>query len=51
MSLYTLLRNAYDPLTQRYVLSEEMADLDAALDENLCWHTGYKPILDSAKNC
>jgi len=50
MSLYALLRNAYDPLAQRYVLSEEMVELEGALDGNLCRCTGYKPILDAAKS-
>jgi len=50
MSLYALLRNAYDPLTQRYVLSEKMVELEGALDGNLCRCTGYKPILDAAKS-
>ena len=50
MSLYALLRNAYDPLTQRYVLSEEMVELEGALDGNLCRCTGYKIILDAAKS-
>ncbi|PWW71580.1 xanthine dehydrogenase [Tuber magnatum] len=50
MSLYALLRNAYDPLTRRYVLSEEMVELEGALDGNLCRCTGYKPILGAAKS-
>ena len=50
MSLYTLLQDAYHPLTKRYVLSEEMVDLEGALDGNLCRCTGYKPILDAAKS-
>ena len=44
MSVYALLQNAYDPLTQRYVLSEEMVELEAALDGNPYRCTGYKPI-------
>ncbi|KAG0132095.1 molybdopterin binding aldehyde oxidase/xanthine dehydrogenase [Tuber indicum] len=50
MSLYALLRNAYDPLTRRYVLTEEMVEMEGALDGNLCRCTGYKPILDAAKS-
>lgn len=50
MSLYALLRNAYDPVTKAYRLSEEMIELEGALDGNLCRCTGYKPILDAAKS-
>lgn len=50
MSLYALLRNAYDPETRTYRLSEEMVELEGALDGNLCRCTGYKPILDAAKS-
>lgn len=50
MSLYALLRNAYDPATKTYRLSEEMIELEGALDGNLCRCTGYKPILDAAKS-
>ncbi|RPB08102.1 hypothetical protein P167DRAFT_494625 [Morchella conica CCBAS932] len=50
MSLYALLRNAYDPETRTYRLSEEMIELEGALDGNLCRCTGYKPILDAAKS-
>ena len=49
MSLYALLRNAYDSLTQAYVLSEKMVELEDALDANLSRCTRYKPIFDAAK--
>lgn len=50
MCLYALLRNAYDPATKRYRLTEGMVELEGALDGNLCRCTGYKPILDAAKS-
>ncbi|RPA93268.1 xanthine dehydrogenase [Choiromyces venosus 120613-1] len=50
MSLYALLRSSYDPVTRRYVLSEEMVELKGALEGNLCRCTGYKPILDAVKS-
>jgi xanthine dehydrogenase/oxidase len=49
MSLYAVLRNAYDPETKVYKLTREMVELEGALDGNLCRCTGYKPILDAAK--
>jgi xanthine dehydrogenase/oxidase len=49
MSLYAVLRNAYDPETRIYRLSREMVELEGALDGNLCRCTGYKPILEAAK--
>lgn len=50
MCLYALLRNAYNPATKRYRLTEGMVELEGALDGNLCRCTGYKPILDAAKS-
>lgn len=50
MSLYALLRNAYDPDTKTYRLTEEMVEMEGALDGNLCRCTGYKPILEAAKS-
>jgi xanthine dehydrogenase/oxidase len=49
MSLYAVLRNAYDPETRVYRLSREMVELEGALDGNLCRCTGYKPILEAAR--
>lgn len=50
MCLYALLRNAYNPATKTYRLTEGMVELEGALDGNLCRCTGYKPILDAAKS-
>jgi xanthine dehydrogenase/oxidase len=49
MSLYALLRNAYDPLTEKYRLAAEEVELKGALDGNLCRCTGYKTILEAAR--
>ncbi|PWY69068.1 xanthine dehydrogenase [Aspergillus heteromorphus CBS 117.55] len=49
MSLYALIRNAYDPTTDRFHLSEEDIEMKGHLDGNLCRCTGYKPILQAAK--
>jgi xanthine dehydrogenase/oxidase len=49
MSLYALIRNAYDPRTKCYHLSESDIELEGHLDGNLCRCTGYKPILKAAK--
>jgi xanthine dehydrogenase/oxidase len=49
MSLYALVRNAYDPVTKCFHLSESDIELEGHLDGNLCRCTGYKPILKAAK--
>lgn len=49
MSLYALIRNAYDPSTKCFHLSESDIELEGHLDGNLCRCTGYKPILKAAK--
>lgn len=49
MSLYALVRNAWDPETGVFRLSERDIELEGALDGNLCRCTGYKTILEAAK--
>ncbi|KPI38037.1 Xanthine dehydrogenase [Cyphellophora attinorum] len=49
MSLYALVRNAYDPVSQVFDLSAEQIEMEGVLDGNLCRCTGYKPILQAAK--
>lgn len=49
MSLYALVRNAYDPETGEFRLSERDIELEGHLDGNLCRCTGYKPILNAAR--
>lgn len=49
MSLYAVIRNAYDPTTNSFDLSEEEIEMKGHLDGNLCRCTGYKPILQIAK--
>ncbi|KAF2682324.1 hypothetical protein K458DRAFT_432835 [Lentithecium fluviatile CBS 122367] len=49
MSLYAMVRNAYDPETKRFSLSARDIELEGHLDGNLCRCTGYKPILNAAK--
>ncbi|OAK93584.1 hypothetical protein IQ06DRAFT_262167 [Phaeosphaeriaceae sp. SRC1lsM3a] len=49
MSLYAVVRNAYNPETQKFHLSAREIEMEGHLDGNLCRCTGYKPILNAAK--
>ncbi|PVH91960.1 hypothetical protein DM02DRAFT_677794 [Periconia macrospinosa] len=49
MSLYAMIRNAYDPDSGKFALSERDIEMEGHLDGNLCRCTGYKPILNAAK--
>jgi xanthine dehydrogenase/oxidase len=49
MSLYAVVRNAYNPDTKRFHLSAREIEMEGHLDGNLCRCTGYKPILNAAR--
>lgn len=49
MSLYAMIRNAWDPVSKAFKLSASTIELEGHLDGNLCRCTGYKPILAAAK--
>ncbi|RVX70089.1 hypothetical protein B0A52_06261 [Exophiala mesophila] len=49
MSLYAMIRNAWDPVSKAFLLSASTIEMEGHLDGNLCRCTGYKPILTAAK--
>ena len=49
MSVYAMIRNAYDPQSGHFILSENDIEMKGHLDGNLCRCTGYKPILNAIK--
>ncbi|KAJ9607417.1 hypothetical protein H2200_008490 [Cladophialophora chaetospira] len=49
MSVYAMIRNAWDPVSKVFRLSASTIELEGHLDGNLCRCTGYKPILAAIK--
>jgi xanthine dehydrogenase/oxidase len=48
MSIYTVIRNAYDPRSDQFKLSADDIKMKGHLDGNLCRCMGYKSIIQAA---
>ncbi len=49
MSIYAMIRNAWDPDLKVFRLSASTVELEGHLEGNLCRCTGYKPIIAAMK--